>query len=220
MIPANAGALTFRMEIDGLATHGSTRGHGVSAVEKFEVVHAALRALERQRNRRSAPYFEHLDLPWPLSVGTVSAGDWASTVPDRLVATGRYGVRIDETVTEAVDAFEAVVAEICADDPWLHEHPARVSWPGGMFAPGSLPAGHALLDHVADTVSQVRGGRPIARGGPYGSDLRHYAAYGVPTLQYGPGRVDVAHAVDEHVALAEVYACARIYALLAVRLCA
>ncbi|HET6294881.1 MAG TPA: M20/M25/M40 family metallo-hydrolase, partial [Kribbella sp.] len=60
---------------------------------------------------------------------------------------------------------------------------------------------------------------PEVKGGPYGSDLRQYAAAGIPTLQYGPGDVRYAHATDEHVALAEVLHCARAYALLAVRRC-
>ena len=33
-------------------------------------------------------------LAYPLSIGTVRAGDWASTVPDLLVAEGRYGVAL------------------------------------------------------------------------------------------------------------------------------
>ena len=110
VISANAGSLTFRLVVSGLSTHGSTRTRGVSAIELFEHVHAALRELEARRNATSAPGFEHLDLPWPLSVGTITAGDWASTVPDRLVAEGRYGVRVDETVADAVADLETAVA--------------------------------------------------------------------------------------------------------------
>lgn len=220
MISAHAGALTFRLETSGLAAHGSTRMRGVSAIEKFEVVHRALRDLETRRNAEVPSLFEHLDLAWPLSVGMVSSGDWASTVPDRLVATGRYGVRIDETVPDAIDAFESAVAEASADDPWLRDHPVTVSWPGGMFAPGSLPEGHELLDQVSQAVTDVRGSVPTAFGGPYGSDLRQYARVGIPTLQYGPGDFGNAHAVHEHVSLDDVFACARVYLLMALRACA
>ncbi len=219
ILPANAGSLTFRLEVAGRATHGSTRRRGVSAVDKFELVHAALKKLEAERNSTSPPLFDHLELPWPLSVGVVSAGNWASTVPDRLVAEGRYGVRIDETVEEAVRAFEAAVRDVCSGDPWLSDHPIRVSWPGGMFAPGSLPAGHPLLGAVTNAVFDVRGVPPRVLGAPYGSDLRHYAAARVPTVQFGPGDVRYAHAVDEHVALADVFTCARVYALMAARAC-
>ncbi|MEJ7708086.1 MAG: ArgE/DapE family deacylase [Nocardioidaceae bacterium] len=219
IMPAAAGSLTFRLEVRGLAAHGSARTQGVSAITNFELVHSALRSLETRRNADVPSLFQHLDLAWPLSVGTVTSGDWASTVPDRLVASGRYGVRIDETVPDAIDAFEAAVAEACSDDPWLRDNPVSVTWPGGMFAPGLLPAGHELLDQVGQAVSDVRGVIPKSFGGSYGSDLRHYARVGIPTLQYGPGDVRYAHSVDEHVPLDDVFTCARVYALLAVRAC-
>jgi acetylornithine deacetylase len=220
IIPANAGSLTFRLEVAGLATHGSTRSRGVSAVEKFIIVLDALRELEIARNRDVPQLFQHLDIAWPLSVGVVRAGDWASTVPDRLVAEGRYGVRIDETIPAAMAAFEAAVGDVASSDPWLRDHPVTVSWPGGMFGPGELPSGHRLLADVSSAVTAVRGGPPRTFGGPYGSDLRHYAGAEVPMLQYGPGDVRYAHATDEHVEMADVFACARVYALLAVRMCA
>ena len=219
IMPAAAGSLTFRLEVRGLAAHGSARTQGVSAIEKFELVHRALRALETRRNADVPSLFQHLDLAWPLSVGTVTSGDWASTVPAMLVASGRYGVRTDETVPDAIDAFDAVVAEACSNDPWLRDNPVSVTWPGGMFAPGLLPAGHVLLDQVARAVSDVRGAVPGCFGGAYGSDLRHYARVGIPTLQYGPGDVRYAHALDEHVPLDDVFACARVFSLLAVRAC-
>ncbi|ADB34237.1 acetylornithine deacetylase or succinyl- diaminopimelate desuccinylase [Kribbella flavida DSM 17836] len=221
VIPANAGSLTFRLEVAGLATHGSTRTRGVSAIEKFEPVHAALRELEAARNEDPHPLLEHLDLANPLSIGTIQAGDWASTVPDLLVAEGRYGVRLGEPVADARAAFEQAVATACEKDDWLRDHPVKVSWPGGVFASGLLPDGDPLLDDtVQAAVDAGAAGVPAVLGGPYGSDLRQYAAAGVPTVQYGPGDVRYAHATDEHVALAEVLHCARVYALLAVRRCA
>jgi acetylornithine deacetylase len=220
VIPATAGALTFRLEVSGLATHGSTRARGVSAIEKFEYVHRALRGLESARNVGAPPEFAHLDLAWPLSVGVVRAGDWASTVPDRLVAEGRYGVRVDETSDQAIAMFESTLANICAADPWLADNPVRVEWSGGQFAPGVLAADHPLVAETCGVVEDVRGAAPPVRGAPYGSDLRHYVAAGVPTVQYGPGDVRYAHAVDEHVALADVVGCAQVYAALAVRRCA
>ncbi|WP_433007708.1 ArgE/DapE family deacylase [Kribbella sp. CA-294648] len=220
VIPANSGSLTFRLEIPGLATHGSTRTRGVSAIEKFTLIQQALIALEIERNRDPHPLLKHLDLANPLSVGTIHAGDWASTVPDLLVAEGRYGVRLGEPVAEAQQAFERAIEEACAADDWLRTHPVQVSWPGGVFASGVLPDGDPLLDDTLQAATAAGASEvPEVKGGPYGSDLRQYAAAGIPTLQYGPGDVRYAHAMDEHVPLAEVLHCARAYALLAVRRC-
>lgn len=217
VIPMNAGSLTFRIEVPGLATHGSQRWRGVSALDELDVVQAALRRLETDRNTDPPAAFAHLKLPWPLSIGIVRAGDWASTVPDLLVAEGRYGVRPGESIEAARTAFEEAVFAETRQDPWLRDHPVRITWPGGRFASGSLPDGHRLLGEVVDAVSAARGGVADVVGAPYGSDLRLYAAAGVPTLQYGPGRVEHAHAVDERVDIADVLGCARVYALLAAR---
>jgi acetylornithine deacetylase len=219
LVVANAGALTFRIEVAGLATHGSTRTSGVSALDGFATIHEALRALEAERNARPPELFGHLDLVAPLSVGRVRAGDWASSVPDLLVAEGRYGVLPGETVHAAREAFEAAVERACRADGWLRDHPARVSWVGGQFASGALPAEHPLSDSVGRAVVDAGGRAPRPRGAPYGSDLRLYAAAGVPTLQFGPGAVEDAHAADEHVALDEVVVAARALALAALRLC-
>ena len=218
-VPANAGSLTFRIEVEGRATHGSTRTLGVSAIDLWEPVQAALRQLEAQRNAHVPQSFSHLDRAWPISVGILRAGDWASTVPDRLVAEGRYGVRPGESLEEARAAFQRAVATVGSQHPWLRDHPIAVTWPGGAFAPGALPEGDPLLADVVACVVDQGSAAPAVHGAPYGSDLRHYAAAGVATLQYGPGEVRFAHAVDEQVEVAEIVRCARVYALLALRRC-
>ena len=219
IVSANAGSLTFRLTIQGQSTHGSRRTTGVSAIEKFEVVHAALHELERQRNAEVDDRFSHLDLGWPISVGIINAGDWASTVPDRCTIEGRYGVMPGESVVDAKAAFFSAIMSACMSDPWLRDHPVELTWPGGLFAPGQLISGHPLLEQMQDAAVDAGAVRPRSIGGPYGSDLRQYAAVGVATLQYGPGDVRDAHSIDERVAVADVMACARAYALMALRGC-
>ena len=205
LVVANAGSLTFRIEVPGRATHGSTRYEGHSAVDAYLPIHAALAALEQRRNADPEPLLRDYPIPYPLSVGRLQAGDWASSVPDRLVAEGRYGLRITEDPAAARVELEAAVAEAAAGDPYLRDHPPRVTWPGGVFRGGRLPPECPLADRVADAHRQVTG-RDIgpARGASYGSDLRLYAAAGIPTLHYGPGSVREAHGPDESVPIEEL----------------
>ncbi|GAA2163723.1 ArgE/DapE family deacylase [Pedococcus bigeumensis] len=219
VIPANAGSLTFRLEVEGRAAHGSTRTAGENALDHLAPVQAALRELEARRNVDPPAEFAHLDLVAPISIGIVRSGTWASTVPDLLVAEGRYGVLPGEPLETARSAFEDAMATLGEGDAWLTAHPVRVSWPGGAFASGSLPAGHGLLDEMLAAAASVSGRAPRVEGAPYGSDLRHYAAHGIPTVQFGPGDLVQAHAVDESVRLDEVVACAQAYAVLAPRRC-
>lgn len=219
LVPANAGALTFRLTVRGLATHASRRTEGVSALEKLLPVLAALERLEAARNADVDPLMARWPIAYPLSIGTVHAGDWASTVPDLLVAEGRYGVALDEPVESARAALETAVAQACEDDPWLRRHPVEVTWWGGQFASGRLPAGSDLADRVARAHAAAGGAAQQTWGGPYGSDLRLLTAAGIPTLHYGPGDAALAHAADERVPLAEVHHCARALALLALDVC-
>ncbi|KUM84145.1 MULTISPECIES: ArgE/DapE family deacylase [Streptomyces] len=215
---ANAGALTFRIEVPGRATHGSTRYVGVSAVDAYLPIHRALARLEARRNTDVDPLMSEYPIPYPLSVGTVRAGDWASSVPDLLVAEGRLGVRLGEDPAQARTELETCVAEACTDDPWLRSHPARVTWPGGQFASGRLPAGHPLAALLGDAHAEVTGGpRPSERGAPYGSDLRLYSGAGIPTLQYGPGDVRLAHGPQERVHVGEVVTVTRALVLATLR---
>jgi acetylornithine deacetylase len=218
LMTANAGALTFRIEVPGRATHGSTRYVGVSAIDAYLPIHRALAHLEARRNTDADPLMSAYPIPYPLSVGTVRSGDWASSVPDLLVAEGRLGVRLGEDPDRARSELEACVAEACAADPWLRSRPARVTWPGGQFASGRLPAGHPLATLVGDAHADVTNGpRPSERGAPYGSDLRLYSAADIPTLQYGPGDVRLAHGPQEQVRVSEIVTVTRALVLAALR---
>jgi acetylornithine deacetylase len=219
VVTAHAGALTFRLEVEGHAAHAAMRDRGVSAVELFAVVHAGLQEFETERQRDADPRFGEARYPYGLSIGRVRAGDWASSVPDRLVAEGRYGVRLGEPVEVARALFEDRVAAIGAGHPWLAEHPVRVTWTGGAFASGQLPAGHALLPAVRSAVADAGGRLPPEQAIPAGSDLRQYVAAGVPTLHYGPGDLHLAHGPMEEVPVAEVVTAARAFALLTLRTC-
>jgi len=209
IIPANGGALTFRLRVRGLATHASRRTEGVSAITTFVPVLEELQRLESRRNERVDPLMQRWPIAYPLSIGMVRSGDWASTVPDLLVAEGRLGVAIGETPEQARADLESSLARLCAGDPWLAEHPVQVEWWGGQFAPG-LSSDAALVDLVKGA---HRTAAPDAReqevyGGPYGSDLRLLAPH-MPVLQYGPGDARHAHAPIEQVRTDDMMTTAR-----------
>lgn len=212
LVTANAGSLTFRIEVPGVATHGSTAYAGVSAIDLYLPLHAALARLSERRNQRREPLLDHLPVPYPLSVGRLQAGDWPSSVPDRLVAEGRYGLRVEEDPAVARAELEQAVAEAAAGSAFLREHPPVVTWPGGRFRGGHLPAGHPFARQVAAAHGQETGGEvPGERGAPWGSDLRQYAGAGIPTLHYGPGDVRLAHGPDENVPLDQVEVTAAVF---------
>jgi acetylornithine deacetylase len=218
LVPANAGALTFRLRVRGHATHASRRTEGVSALERFWPIWDALQKLEQSRNTDVDPLMQRWALPYALSIGKVHCGDWASSVPDLLEAEGRLGVALDESPAQARQALESSIAEACASDTWLREHPVEVEWCGGQFSSGRLPASSDLVDRVRQAhVASGSRHQPAVWGAPYGSDLRLLAGLGgTPTLHYGPGDAGLAHGPNESVPIEEVATAARTLALLAI----
>jgi acetylornithine deacetylase len=220
LVPACAGALSFRLRIPGLAAHASRRQSGVSAVEKFWPVFSALRDLEARRNEATHPLMDRWDIAYPIEIGRVRAGDWSSSVPDLLVADGRLGVALGEPPERARAALEAAIAAVCDPDPWLRDHRVIVEWWGGQFAPGLTDENAPVIGALRRAHGAVSGRRQQVWGAPYGSDLRLMSGLGgVPTVHYGPGDARLAHGPREHVDVGEVLTAARALAVLAVEYC-
>jgi acetylornithine deacetylase len=218
---ANAGALTFEIAVPGVATHGSTSYAGVSAIDRYLPIHAALARLETARNARVDPLMGEYPVAYPLSVGKLTCGDWASSVPDLLVAEGRLGVALGEDAADARAALQEAVHDAANADPFLRDHPPAVTWSGGQFSSGRYDGDQgSLLRTVGTAHADVTGGPPPReRGAPYGSDLRLYAGAGIPTLHYGPGDVRLAHGPDESVPVDEVVTVTEALVLTILRTC-
>lgn len=220
IVPGNGGALTFRLTVRGLAAHASMRTSGVSVIEKFLPVYRALEQLEQRRNTDVDPLMRRWPVAYPLSLGTVQAGDWASTVPDLLIAEGRLGVAIGETVLQARAELETAVADACSADPWLRDHPVEVTWWGGQFASGRTDPSHPITAIVAEEHRTLLGNDPEVYGGPYGSDLRLLTGIGgIPTVHYGPGVPTSAHTPDEYVPVQQVLDAAQALTRMILRIC-
>ena len=209
VVAACAGALTFRLVLRGRAAHASVRDDGVDVMDAYVLVHRALRDLETARNRDPHPLLRHRPIPYAVSVGTVRAGDWPSSVPDLLVAEGRLGVALGEDPAEARAALEEALSSL----------PVEVQWFGGQFAPGAVEVDSPLVQQVSAAHAAVHGRAPDVIGAPYGSDLRLLTAAGIPTVLYGPGDVRDAHAPDESVAISELVDVTRALVLLSAEVC-
>lgn len=214
VVVAHAGAITFRLTVPGRAAHASQRREGISALDKLFELTRALEGDERRRNEAETdPLMTALGLPYPTIIGIVEGGDWASTVLDKVVAYGRYGVKLGQSPAEAEADLRAAIAEACAADGFLRDHPATVEITGGRFGSARVPSDHPLPTGLADVVERVTGRRPALLGEPYGADMQMFVNHGdTPCVIFGPGDVRVAHSADEHVPLDEVETCARVLA--------
>ncbi len=206
LVPAQGGSLVFRLKIPGRSAHAAVRDEGVSALEKFVPIFEKLRELEQERNGvLSHPLYDAVRNKVPINVGVVRAGNWASTVPESLVAEGRLGL----IPGEEVDPFKTLVSEriatVAKRDPWLREHPPELEWFGGQFAPAEVAPDAPICEAVKEAHERVTGEKPSVEGVPYGADMRLFIRFGdMPCVMYGAGDVNVAHAPDEHISITDL----------------
>ena len=214
LAPVQTGALTFRVTVNGRAAHACMRPHGVSAITEFVPIVTALEHLNADRHQRFRDaLFDDPNNIASLSIGTVRAGDWPSTVPDLLVAEGRLGVFPNESVADARAALETAVHEVASGRAWLRDNPPVVEWVEGQFEPGTTPLDAPIVERLSRSHEAVTGMPASLFGVPCGTDLRLFTRHaGIPTVLYGPGNVIHAHAADEYISLEQVVTCTKVLA--------
>ena len=219
--PIQSGALTFRLTIPGRATHAAMRWDGVSAIEKFNLIHRSILEFEKERHQSfDIKYYESKDRVAPINIGTIKGGEWHSTVPETVVAEGRLGVFPGESAQDARDTFETHLKTISETDDWLKENLPIVEWFEGQFESGKTDINHPLIQSLSDCYHQTTGDAPIIEGVTYGSDLRLFTNHAhIPAVLFGPGDVRLAHAANEYVEIDEVITTVKIIANMIVAWC-
>ena len=199
IVVAHAGAITFRLTVPGRAAHASQRREGISALDKLFVLVAGARGRRDRRNdAETDPLMTALGLPYPTIIGIVAGGEWASTVLDRVVAYGRYGVRLGQ-IAGRCRGRAARVHRRCMRRGRV---PARPAGDGRDHRRAVRFGAGAGGPSATGGPRRRRGGgdRATARvlGEPYGADMQMFVNHGgTPCVIFGPGDVRVAHSADE-----------------------
>ncbi|WP_121823671.1 M20/M25/M40 family metallo-hydrolase [Halostella salina] len=219
VVAAVEGSVMKRLRLRGRAAHAATRWNGESVLPHFERIRRAFADLEAERDERvTHPLYEDYPVKWPVTVGTVEAGNWASSVPDELVAEVRIGVAPGETVAEVEAEFQDRLDSVVADSDWLREHPPTFERFSIQFEPAEVALDEPVVTAVRSAATDA-GLDATPWGGTFGADSRHYQAAGIPTVLFGPGSIDQAHFPDEFVDVTEVTRAASVLADAAERFC-
>jgi acetylornithine deacetylase len=205
LLLGGVGVLWIEIEVAGVPAHAEAADRAMNPVRCVPAILARLAEFEDEINARDDdPAFSQVASPYNVNVGTITAGDWASSVPARARLRVRVGFPRGWTPDEAFRRAEAAVCRAAADDPWLADHPPEVR-PVGFRAEGYLlPGDHPLCDAVARAHADAHAAQPrrIVLGST--TDARYYInQFGRPALCYGPRARNI-HAVDEAVELASI----------------
>ena len=211
VVTATEGNVMKRLRLTGREAHAARKTRGVDVLPRFEAIREAVEAKETERTETvTHPLYERFDIPWPVVIGRVRAGDWASNVPGWLEADMRIGVAPGETIDEVEAAFDAVVDDVVASDDWLREHPPRFERFGIQFASAEINADEPVVRALQSTLVAHDIDPTDPTGETYAADARHYIEAGIPSVVFGPGRIEEAHFPDESIRWEEVLAAAEI----------
>ena len=203
------GAGTF-VTVYGTTGHAATPWKGVNAIEGMARVITALREeLWPILAQRTHQYFRQST----ATISTISGGVKTNVIPDRCEIYVDRRIIPGET-PEAVGAEIREIAErAIAEVPGLR---VEVTQRPGRLAIVSDPesaAGRAL-----QAATRYLGKDVVLTGFFAGTDGKHFAAGGIPTLIMGPGDPATAHTPDEWVGIDEVMEATKLYALTALAL--
>jgi succinyl-diaminopimelate desuccinylase len=209
---AHKGDAVIEIETRGVEAHGSTPDAGVSAIDHMADVLIELRALsERMRERRDPLVGQPT-----MHVGTIEGG-----VNPWMVA-GRCRITIDRRVLPG-ERPEDVVQEVqeLVDRVGKRKSNFRGAARLVTFAsPMKTASTNPVVAAIREATARVVGRDPGIHGWSATCDANIHVNEGdTPAIVFGPGSTErQAHRPDESVAVSELVAAARIYAVTALRL--
>ncbi len=201
-VTATKGVLRWRLRVRGKAAHSSKPHLGVNAIN-----HMARVLLEIEKDHQRLAAHPHPLLgPATCNTGVIHGGVQVNFVPDDCV------IEIDRRLlpgerTEAVLAhYEDLLDGLRERHPEfdaVQETPPLLTDEALETPVDSPPA------QLASTILSEMGLDPAPCGVPFGSDASKLARAGIPSLVFGPGSIDQAHAAVEFVEMDQVVqACA------------
>ncbi len=203
---ASGGVMYFRVIIKGVPAHAATAHFGVNAIEKMMLVVKALQDLNKRR--QAAISFNIVEEADPrmkghattINIGTISSGDWPSTVPAKAILETRVGWPPGESREEVQKQVEDAVMSASKGDQWLLKNRPIVEWFGWYARPHLLNLEDEFVLLMKKNITEVVGEQPKFAGGSAGLDTRFFAHRGTPAVTFGP-HVQRIHSFDECVSI-------------------
>ena len=193
---ASKGVLRWRIVVRGKAAHSGKPHLGVNAITHLARV---ILALEEDHLRLAARVHPLLG-PATVNVGIIRGGVQVNFVPDTCAIEIDRRLLPGETVADVLAQYQRMLDTLKGLHPTLDAvmEPPMLTDEALETAADSAPA------QLASTLLTEMGLDGALCGVPFGSDASKLSRQAIPSLVFGPGSIDQAHAAVEFVDLAEV----------------
>lgn len=206
---ASKGVLRWRIRTKGRAAHSSKPHLGVNAITAMSRVVLALNEDHERMQEVKHPLLG----PGTCNVGVIKGGVQVNFVPDEAVIEIDRRLLPGEEVPEVLAHYQTLLDALMKRYPDVNaemEAPMLQDWPFQTDA-------EAPVVQLAREVLGEMGRENGVSGVPFGSDASKFSRLGIPTILFGPGSIDQAHAAVEYVECAEVEKALAVYTEIARR---
>ena len=182
VVTAHNGCLQLEVSVIGKQAHAAVPHTGVDALQGAVRI---LNALYAQNSLYQAITSKVDGIGHPyLNVGRIEGGTNTNVVPGKVVFKLDRRMIPEEDPEQVEATVRQVIAEAAAASPGIQVEIRRLLLARSMQPmPGSAPLVRAIQKHAREVF-----GAPIAAmGTPLYTDVRLYAAYGIPGVIYGAG---------------------------------
>ena len=197
-VTAAKGVLRWKLRTIGKAAHSAKPHLGINAINHMAQV---LLALEQDAIALASKTHPLLG-PATLNVGLIRGGEQINFVPDTCeIAIDRRlipGENPHEVWAAAGERLAALGLRVEMDEPMIADGPLEIR-------------STERVAIVAQQVLRSMGCNDELAGVPFGSDASKLARQGIPSMIFGPGSIDQAHAAVEFVDCDQVSAALNFY---------
>lgn len=201
IVNCHKGVMRWRICTLGKSAHSAYPQQGVNAIFGMAAV---LNGLEKHNEKLMRGKRHPMLGTATLSVGIIQGGQSVNTVPNLCTIEIDRRTLPDETSDSVLEMVKKALPKSVR---W------RVTRPYLTVPSLSDKINRSLVKLLRDAISKC-GQKPRVHGARYVTDASLYAAKGIPSVVFGPGRIEQAHAEVEYVYLEEVEAAARVYSAL------
>ena len=200
VMPAHKGFVWLRARFSGRAAHGSRPEIGIDAIRHAGLYLAALDGYaEELRVRPAHPLLEH----GSFHAGTIVGGSAESVYPESCELLLERRTMPGEAPQDVVREFQAVLDELA-----MRHTDVKGSLEMTLARPGTeVPESSGVVQALL-AAARERGVECRVEGMTAWVDAAFLNEAGVPTVCFGPGRIEQAHTEDEWIDVCEIRTCA------------
>lgn len=202
------GGLGLEITTFGKPAHASAPEEGINAISNMARLIQSLDNLADDISKRSDTLFGKAS----LAVTQINGGRATNIIPDQCSITIDRRLIPGETIDKARAEISAVI-----DKEKKNNHNFAVSIEQKIgINPCAISSEESIVQAVKDSIKEIIGDERKISGFKACCDMWCLVQHaGIPTIILGPGKLSMAHKVDEYISINELYEAAKIYTAIA-----